>query len=137
MILDRRSEKNLRGVDLSLVAVVRRAFDLSARKFIVTEGLRSIERQRELYAQGRTAPGKIVTGTMSSKHLTGDAVDLAPLGLAGSLDWGEKASAVVAQAMFAAAKEIGVKIRWGADWDQDGIPREKGEYDGPHFELTK
>ncbi len=39
-------------------------------------------------------------------------------------------------AMFAAAKELGVKIRWGADWDQDGVPREKGESDSPHFELV-
>jgi peptidoglycan L-alanyl-D-glutamate endopeptidase CwlK len=37
--------------------------------------------------------------------------------------------------MFAAAKELGVSIRWGADWDNDGNYREKGEYDSPHFEL--
>lgn len=28
------------------------------------------------------------------------------------------------------------KLRWGHDWDQDGILGEKGETDFPHYELT-
>ena len=35
-----------------------------------------------------------------------------------------------------ASRELGVPIRWGADWDMDGLPREKGETDSPHFELA-
>lgn len=137
MILDRRSEERLKGVHPDLVVVVHRAFDLSPVKFIVTEGLRTIERQRELYAQGRTKPGKIVTGTMKSKHLTGDAVDLAPLTQAGAVTWEEKPMATVAVAMFDAAKELGVHIRWGRNWDEDDKIGERGEYDGPHFELMQ
>jgi peptidoglycan L-alanyl-D-glutamate endopeptidase CwlK len=38
--------------------------------------------------------------------------------------------------MFAAAKELGVPIRWGADWERDGKPRERGVTDSPHFELV-
>ena len=38
--------------------------------------------------------------------------------------------------MMRAARELKVPIRWGADWDRDGIPREKGETDSPHFELA-
>ena len=34
------------------------------------------------------------------------------------------------------AKELGIKIRWGADWDMDGVARERGETDSPHFELA-
>lgn len=30
-----------------------------------------------------------------------------------------------------------IKIRWGADWDADNVPRERGETDNPHFELIK
>jgi peptidoglycan L-alanyl-D-glutamate endopeptidase CwlK len=37
--------------------------------------------------------------------------------------------------MFAAAAKLGVHIRWGWDWDGDGKQRERGETDGPHFEL--
>jgi hypothetical protein len=60
---------------------------------------------------------------------------------AGTDQWGNtptnlKRSDVDAVAMFAAAKELGVSIRWGADWDGDGKPRERGESDSPHFELA-
>jgi peptidoglycan L-alanyl-D-glutamate endopeptidase CwlK len=37
--------------------------------------------------------------------------------------------------MLKAAEELGVDIRWGADWDEDGNPRERGESDSPHFEI--
>lgn len=41
----------------------------------VTQGRRTMEEQAALYAQGRTVPGKVVTWTMDSKHLSGRAVD--------------------------------------------------------------
>ena len=56
-MLTARCEERLRGVDPRLVDVVRDAALRCPRKFIVVEGLRTIERQRELYAKGRTAPG--------------------------------------------------------------------------------
>lgn len=43
----------------------------------VTEAKRSIERQRYLYAQGRTRPGKVVTWTLHSRHIVGEAFDIA------------------------------------------------------------
>ena len=43
---------------------------------LITETLRTKERQNELYEQGRTAPGKIVTWTKNSKHMTGLAWDI-------------------------------------------------------------
>lgn len=41
----------------------------------IAEVRRSRERQAALYAQGRTAPGPIVTGTLNSKHILGRAFD--------------------------------------------------------------
>jgi peptidoglycan L-alanyl-D-glutamate endopeptidase CwlK len=41
----------------------------------------------------------------------------------------------IAVAMFTAAKELRISIRWGANWDLDNMPRERGETDNPHFEL--
>ena len=128
-----KSMARLDGVDVRMVAVVKRAIQLSEVDFSVLEGLRSKSRQAELYAQGRTAPGKIVTWTMTSKHIVGTAVDLVPY----PLDWNDlKKFDAIAKAMFAAAKELNVNIRWGADWNQNGKPREKGETDSPHFELA-
>ncbi len=46
----------------------------------ITETIRSQERQRELYAQGRTRPGPVVTWTLNSAHLSGRAFDFTVVG---------------------------------------------------------
>ena len=131
--LDKNSLALLQGVDETLVNVVKRAIEISEVDFSVLEGVRTLERQRELYAQGRTAPGKIVTWTMKSKHIEGKAVDLVPY----PLDWNDLDKFnKIKEAMFQAARELDVNLRWGADWDGDGNYREKGEYDSPHFEIN-
>ena len=131
------SRKKLIGVDPKMVKVVLRAIAISTQDFAVTCGVRTIEEQAALYAQGRTKPGKIVTWTMKSRHLPakdglGKAVDLVPW----PIDWSRTSKFdAIAKAMFAAANELGIQIRWGADWDDDGNYRERGETDSPHFEL--
>ncbi len=42
--------------------------------------VRTPGQQQALYAQGRTAPGPVVTGTLNSNHLTGNALDVVPRG---------------------------------------------------------
>lgn len=131
--LGKTSLARLKGVDETLVNVVKRAIEISEVDFTVLEGVRTLERQRELYAQGRTAPGKIVTWTMKSRHIEGKAVDLVPY----PLDWNDlEKFNKIKDAMFQAARELDVNLRWGADWDGDGNYREKGEYDSPHFEIN-
>lgn len=132
------SRKKLEGLHPNLVAVVTRAIQLTTQDFSVTCGVRTLAEQKELYAQGRTKPGQIVTWTLKSRHLPaadglGRAVDLAPY----PIDWNDLSKFdAIAKAMFQASKELGIPIRWGADWDQDGNPRERGETDSPHFELA-
>lgn len=136
MTLDERSEKRLEGVNSALVNVVRRAAKALPFPLFVVEGLRTKERQTELYAQGRTKPGKVVTWTLQSKHIDGRAVDLAPM-IDGAIDWNDsKKFDAIAKAMQDAGRALGVAVRWGADWDGDGKPREKGESDSPHFEIS-
>lgn len=134
------SRQHLVGVHPDLVRVLERAIQISEVDFKVIEGVRTPERQRELYAQGRTKPGKVVTWTLKSNHFKqpdgwGHAVDLLPA----PYDWDNKTGVFdkVAKAMLAAAAELKIAIRWGADWDRDGIAREKGETDSPHFELAR
>lgn len=132
------SRKKLEGLHPDLVAVVNRAIQLTTQDFSVTCGVRTLAEQKELYAQGRTKPGQIVTWTLKSRHLPaadglGRAVDLAPY----PIDWNDLSKFdAIAKAMFQASKELGIPIRWGADWDQNGKPRERGETDSPHFELA-
>lgn len=138
--LGARSRANLEGVDPDMIRVVERAIANSPQDFMVLEGVRTPARQRELYAQGRTKPGKKVTWTLNSNHFInpktgfGQAVDLVPY----PVDWSDlKKFDAMARAMLKAATDLGIPIRWGANWDGDGNWREKGETDSPHFELVK
>ena len=137
--LGAQSRARLAGVHPDLIKVVERAIKITGQDFMVLEGVRTLARQKELYAQGRTKPGKVVTWTLNSRHIPkadglGHAVDLVPF----PVDWNTLSKFdAMAKAMKTAATELGIPIRWGADWDNDGKPREKGETDSPHFELVK
>lgn len=145
------SLKRLEGVNPKLVAVVHRALEISKEDFMVIEGVRTKENAWANWGKGRTAAQCQAAGVptkyaqpsaaqvtwlknpLNSKHMTGHAVDLAPI----PLDWNDlKRFDRMAQAMFQAAAELKTPIRWGADWDNDGNFREKGETDSPHFELV-
>ena len=145
--LSKRSLGNLEGVDDRLIDVVMCAIKVTRTDFGVIEGVRSVERQRELVAKGASK-------TMNSKHIKGHAVDLmAYIGTRAS--WELNLYDDIADAMRLAAIEVDVPIRWGAawnvpdirDWDstmQDAMDfyvdtrRSQGRrpfIDGPHFEL--
>jgi peptidoglycan LD-endopeptidase CwlK len=115
MPLDDRSEKNLAGVHPDLARVVRRAAELSDTPFIVTEGLRTMKRQRELVAAGASK-------TLRSRHLTGHAIDFAPL-VGGEVTWKWPPFALVA------APADGDVEFGGGDW--------RSFRDGPHIELDR
>ena len=121
--LSARSIDRLRGVHPDLVKVVKRAIQISNYDFMVVEGLRTIETQREYVKKG-------VSKTMNSYHLTGHAVDLAPLEN-GKIDWENKKGQfdAIAKAMKQAAKELNITIEWGGEW--------KGFVDKPHFQVNR
>lgn len=131
--LGTRSKNNLKGVHPDLVKVVEKAIGLTTQDFTVIEGVRTTKRQQELYAQGRTAPGNIVTNAdgvkKKSNHQAkadgyGHAVDIVPY----PVDWDSISKFDnIAVAMKLAACELGVDIVWGGDW--------KNFKDYPHFEL--
>jgi peptidoglycan L-alanyl-D-glutamate endopeptidase CwlK len=119
--LGRRSVERLQGVHPDLVRVVERAIDLTPVDFTVLEGLRSPERQQALVASGASQ-------TLNSRHITGHAVDLGAW-VDNQVDWSWPLYAKIANAMKAAANELGVSIVWGGDW--------RTFKDGPHFELDR
>jgi peptidoglycan L-alanyl-D-glutamate endopeptidase CwlK len=126
-MLNERSLKALVGVHPDLVAVVKRAAEIMPGGFIITEGMRTKERQRILFAKG-------LSKTMNSRHLVGLAVDFAPLiDTDGDGDkevtWKWPAFPPVANAFKQAAKELKIPIVWGGDW--------KTFRDGPHIELDR
>lgn len=85
----------------------------------VLEGMRTLERQRELY---EADPPR--THTMASKHLSGDAVDITPY----PVDWTDKCRQMeFATVVYDIAMKMGIRVRWGG--------RFRGFYDSPHWEL--
>ena len=110
--------KKLAGVHPDLVRVVRRLIDEGV-EFKVIEGVRSLERQRALFAAGASR-------TMNSRHLTGHAVDLAPV-VKGQILWDWPLFDTLAVAVKAAAKAENVPLEWGGNWTKFR--------DGPHWQL--
>ncbi|MXF06699.1 M15 family metallopeptidase [Escherichia coli] len=115
----RRSEERLAGVKPQLVAVVRRALELSEVDFGITEGLRTKERQKQLVAEGKSQ-------TMNSRHLTGEAVDVVAY-VDGKVSWDWPLYEAIARAFYQAADELNTPIVWGGSWTT--------LKDGPHFQL--
>jgi peptidoglycan LD-endopeptidase CwlK len=146
--LSQRSIERLDGVDDRLVDVVCRAIEITTVDFGVTEGLRTVETQRQYVATGKSQ-------TMDSKHLRGEAVDLVAY-INGQVSWELNLYDNIADAMKQAAIEKNVAIRWGAAWSVPDIRLWRGTMeeammyyidirrkmnkrpfiDGPHFELV-
>jgi peptidoglycan L-alanyl-D-glutamate endopeptidase CwlK len=120
-MLTSRCQARLREINPDLAAVVRRAAEITSVPFIVTEGVRTLERQRELVKVGASR-------TLDSRHLTGHAVDLAAT-VNGEVRWDWPLYHRIADAMKLAAGELNVPLTWGGDW--------VNWKDGPHFELPR
>lgn len=128
MKLNEKSIEKLKGVHPDLVKVIEKAADISDMTFVVTEGLRTVARQRQLVAAGASK-------TMNSRHITGHAVDLA-VWVDGDKDgnvdngeirWDWPLYVNLSKIVKEAARLVGVPIEWGGDW--------KSFKDGPHYQL--
>lgn len=146
--LGSKSLHELDGVHPDLVAVTKRAIELTVQDFAVHDGIRTLDEQKRLVASGASQ-------TLDSRHITGHAVDLVPV-INGKLRWEWEPIYKIADAVRLAARELGIPIRWGGAWDislttstdspEDLVAdysarrRQAGKkafIDGPHFELPK
>jgi peptidoglycan L-alanyl-D-glutamate endopeptidase CwlK len=73
--LGERSLSRLQGVHADLVRVVKRAAAMSDLDFTVLEGLRTVERQKQLVAAGASkTPGNLTFASKNPKAIAGGAV---------------------------------------------------------------
>lgn len=134
-----RSKDALKGVHPDLVRLMEASIINSPVDFTIIEGVRTAERQKALYAQGRTVKGTKVTNADGVKNKSnhqvkaddyGHAVDLYPF-IDGKLRITEGYVAgklrVIADHIKATAKKLNIKVVWGGDW--------KSPYDPPHFQI--
>lgn len=129
-----RSRKNVELLRPDLVKILEVGLGYGVIDFGVPDkSWRTKTDQKELYAQGRTKPGKIVTWTLNSNHILDDehgfsnAVDCVPF-IDGKFVWDEEPCTMVATVLFRAAAELGIKdLQWGYHlWGKDY----------PHFQIT-
>ena len=129
--MDRISESRLNLVHPMLARKIRQLYEILLTDnppitLRITQGYRSWAEQAQLYAQGRSAPGKVVTNAEPghSWHQFGLAVDVVPLGLEGQPDW--NTAHPTWQRIVAAGTSLGLVA--GAQW--------RSFPDYPHFQLT-
>ncbi|MGG0655737.1 M15 family metallopeptidase [Rummeliibacillus pycnus] len=99
---------------------------------VITEGLRSFAKQDELYQQGRTTKGNIVTNTRAgeSYHNYGLAFDYALLNASGKIIWDTTYDGNGnGRSDWFEVADIGKQL--GFDWGGDWI----GFKDYPHLEM--
>lgn len=109
----------VRGLAAEFVNRVERDLGITLR---VTQGTRTYAEQDALYAQGRTAPGDVVTNARGgySNHNFGLAFDVVEIRADGSANWNTDWDA-----LGGVAADVG--LAWGGNWTTF--------VDRPHFEL--
>lgn len=146
---------NLKYVDTTLVQVVHLALKLSEVDFAITEGLRTLDRQKRLVSNGKSQ-------TLNSKHLDDKstpnvidswAVDVAAY-IGSDISWDIEYYIQIAEAFRQAAIQLNVKMVWGGSWailnDERSAKISYHHYiqlrrsqnrtpfiDGPHFHRLK
>ena len=120
-LLNQRSLQNLQGVHPSLVKLMKTAILSSPFPFMITEGLRSIERQKQLFQEGKTK-------TLDSYHLKGRAVDIAVI-VENHITWNYSFYEKVAKHILKIAHRKHLKITWGGTWNT--------LVDAVHFQLEE
>ena len=124
------SVKRMEGLNPELIDVLYEGISTSPMDFGVASGYRTAEEQNELYQQGRTKPGNIVTYmdgyNKKSYHQSGNAVDIYAY-KNGKASWEVADLTLVARHLQDVAKNNGIDLHWGGDWTSFK--------DYPHLEI--
>jgi len=122
------SEVALASCDPRLREVLRAAIERF--DFRVLEGHRSHERQNEMYRQGLS---RARAGESKHNAYPSLAVDIAPY----PINWNDRERfTLLAGYILGIARERGVTLRWGGDWDGDYRLDDNKFDDLPHFEIV-
>lgn len=109
-----KSEQILNTVRLELNTLAHKVLEISPIDFAVVEGYRDIERQKQLYKEGKTK-------TLNSKHCTKEAIDIVPY-INNKLDYeAVNDCCFIIGLFYAKAKELNMNIKVGALWNNSSI----------------
>jgi len=114
----KRSKSKLEGVHNDLIILATYVLATTDTDFSITEGLRTKEKQAQYVKEGKSK-------TMNSRHLTGHAIDVFPIGATWNYD-DPKWKALIDD-FKKCAKHLGIACTFGYDWG----------WDAPHIELKR
>ncbi len=116
----------LATVDERLQTLANEVLKISPIQFEITEGIRTIKRQKELFKQGKSK-------TLNSMHLKGLAIDI----LCSKEGYKQAKDIFIVIGLFLAkAKELNIDIRVGALWDNGSTIHNKF-VDAYHIEILE
>ena len=109
----------------------------------ILEGARPAERQAELFRQGKSTldgVNQIPMHQVSRERPNSLAVDASPYPttLHGVSIWQDEFRFTrFAGIVLGIGLSMGIRLRWGGDWDSDGSKVNQTFHDLPHFELIQ
>ena len=125
----RRSKKHLATCDERLQKVLKEV--IKHVDCAVIEGHRSEERQNKLYEEGRT---KVYWPNGRHNANPSKAVDVVPY----PIDWDDRERFhLFAGFVIGIAQSMGIKLRWGGDWNMNFEVDDNNFDDFPHFEIKE
>lgn len=143
----KRSSKRLSTVHVDLQKIATLVISRTNIDFSITEGARSVERQKKLFDKGLTTKDGI--NNVGKHNLTpAEAIDIAiyhkDTAFKYRVLFDPAHLAYVAGIFWSCALELYEKgeiehvIRWGGNWDSDGVIKyDQSFLDMPHLELIK
>lgn len=127
-MIDARSEKNIKTLNPKIQPIARKLIETAVEQGIHVKiicGTRTYEEQDDLYAQGRSKDGEIVTRARGgqSLHNFGTAFDVGIFSKDGKKYYGESND-------YKTVGQIGesLGLEWGGNWEFE---------DQPHFQYTE
>jgi peptidoglycan LD-endopeptidase CwlK len=111
--------------------VMRESLAIGLMDFSIAFGYRGEQEQNEAYENGKSTKR-----WPYSKHnkMPSKAVDIYPY-VNGKVSYNKLHCCVLAGIVLTTAAKLGIKIRWGGNWNQDGEPITDQEFnDLGHFE---
>lgn len=139
MKFSERSKSKLATCHYELITIMEAAIETSEIDFGISEGHRTVERQKELFDDGKS---KIDGITKKGKHNYEPALACDIYAYIGKVSWDDKHLIYLGghikgvAALLKLQGKITHDLRWGGNWDRDGvIISDQTFIDLPHFEL--
>lgn len=126
------SERQLSTMKQDLVNVFRKALSWGIMDITIVEGYRDRETQNKYFDMGKS---RVKYPDGRHNKIPSDAGDAAPF-VAGKVSWNKFHCCVLSGIILAAAEELGVRLRWGGNWDMDDEPITDQDFqDLVHYEV--